>query len=107
MIELNDLNFEKHISSDAKSPILIDFWTFRCESCRYNAPIIDELANEFKDKLRVGKLNVDNNPYTVGRYGIKVVPSVMVFLKGQIILRMYGASNRESVIKQLIEKKII
>lgn len=99
-IELTDDNFEQEvIKSDL--PVLVDFWATWCGPCRMVGPIVDELAKEYAGKLKVGKLNVDNNGKTSIKYGIMSIPSLLFFKKGQVVDQMVGAAPKNSFIEKL------
>ena len=104
LIKLTDQNYIDTIAATDKTPLLVDFWTSRAEACRYNAPVADEIAREFEGRLSVGKVNVDDCPYLVGTYQIKVVPSMAVFHKGRLAATLAGVVTKEQVIEVLKEK---
>lgn len=90
-----DQNFEEEvIKSDA--PTLVDFWAPWCAPCRITSPIIDELAKEYEGKLKVGKVNVDENPNSASQFGIMSIPSVLIFKNGQPLKTMVGAQSKEN-----------
>lgn len=99
-ITLTDDNFDSEVIASEK-PVLVDFWAAWCGPCKIVSPIIEELANEMKDHLKVGKLNVDENPKMSQKYQIMSIPSLKVFKGGKIIGEMVGAAP-----KQMIEAKI-
>lgn len=84
-----DQNFDTDVLLSSV-PVLVDFWAVWCGPCRALAPIIDELANENVGKLNVFKLNVDENPDTAGRYGIRGIPTVLFFKGGQMVKQVVG-----------------
>jgi|SRR3972149_11535497 len=99
-IELTDDNFEQEVlKSDL--PVLVDFWATWCGPCRMVGPIVDELAKEYVGKLKVGKLNVDNNGKTSIKYGIMSIPSLLFFKKGQVVDQMVGAAPKNSFVEKL------
>jgi len=99
-IELTDDNFEQEVlKSDL--PVLVDFWATWCGPCRMVGPIVDELAKEYAGKLKVGKLNVDNNGKTSIKYGIMSIPSLLFFKKGQVVDQMVGAAPKGSFVEKL------
>lgn len=99
-IELTDDNFEQEVlKSDL--PVLVDFWATWCGPCRMVGPIVDELAKEYAGKLKVGKLNVDNNGKTSIKYGIMSIPSLLFFKKGQVVDQMVGAAPKNSFVEKL------
>ena len=99
-VEINDSNFEDEvIKSDI--PVLIDFWAEWCAPCRIIAPIVEEIADEYQGKVKVGKVNVDNNPQTSMNYGIRSIPTLLIFKDGKPVDQLIGA-----VPKNEIETKI-
>ena len=101
MVILSDQNFESEIQSNDGGPILVDFWAAWCGPCRMVAPILEKLATEMKGKVRVGKLDVDQNPATAAQYGIQSIPTLMLFKDGKRIDVMVGAQTREVIAAML------
>ena len=83
-IELNDANFEQEVLK-ANIPVLVDFWAVWCGPCKMIAPIVEELAIEYDGKLKIGKLDVDNNQQIAMQYGIRSIPTLLVFKGGKVI----------------------
>ncbi len=101
-MELTDKNFETEvIKSDL--PVLVDFWAPWCGPCQMMGPIIDELATEMEGKMKIGKVNVDENPEISGKYEIMSIPALKVFKGGQIIKEFVGAQNK-MILKGELEK---
>lgn len=101
-IIFTDQNFETDVlRSDL--PVLVDFWAEWCMPCRMVTPIIEELAKESEGKIKVGKMNVDQNPQTPGKYGIMSIPTVILFKNGQEVKRQVGFAGKEGYVKLLKE----
>ncbi|MGB6649312.1 MAG: thioredoxin, partial [Bacteroidota bacterium] len=89
-IELNDTNFQQEVLN-SDTPVLVDFWAVWCGPCRMVAPVVEEIAKEYNGKLKVGKLDVDNNPEVSMKFGIRSIPTLMVFKGGQVEEQIVGA----------------
>ncbi len=99
-IEITDSNFEDEVTKSAL-PVLIDFWAVWCGPCRIIAPIVEEIAGEYEGKLKVGKLDVDNNPEISGKYGIRSIPTLLIFKGGEVVDRIVGAGPKQSIIEKI------
>ena len=88
-IQLNEQNFEQEVLR-ADMPVLVDFWASWCGPCRMLAPVIAEIAEEYAGKVKVGKLNVDEQPNLANRYGITSIPTVMLFKNGEVVSTSLG-----------------
>ncbi len=88
---------------DADKPVLVDFWAEWCGPCRLVSPIVDEIATERGEDLKVVKLNVDENPQTARDYGVMSIPTLMVFREGQVAKRMVGAKGKQALLADLQE----
>lgn len=93
----NDLNFEEEVLS-SKVPVLVDFTATWCGPCKQLAPIVDQLANELVGQVKVGKLDVDDSPITAGKYGVRGVPTVMVFKNGERAAQHVGLTTKQKLI---------
>jgi thioredoxin 1 len=102
MLEVNDQNFEAEIlQSDI--PALIDFWAPWCGPCKMIAPLVEELAQQYAGKIKVAKLNVDVAPETATRYGVRGIPTVILFKDGQDKEKIVGAAPKARL-EQMINK---
>ena len=99
-INLSDDNFETEVLK-SQQPVLIDFWAEWCGPCRMIAPIVEELASQYDGKVKIGKLDVDNNQQTAMKYGVRSIPTLLVFKNGEVKDTINGA-----VPKQQIEQKL-
>ena len=103
-IEVTDASFEEDVlKSDV--PVLVDYWAVWCAPCRMIAPIVEELAEEKEGVLKVAKMDVDNNPATASQYGIRSIPTLMVFKGGEVVDQIIGAASK-SMIEQKLEKHL-
>lgn len=98
-IELTDSNFEQTINTD--KAVLVDFWAEWCGPCKMIGPIVEELAGDYEGKAVVAKLNVDENPMTAAKFGIRSIPTLLVFKGGQIVDKQIGA-----VPKSILSQKL-
>jgi thioredoxin len=99
---VSDGDFEKEILQ-ADQPALVDFWAAWCGPCRTVGPVVEELAGEYAGKVKVAKLNVDENKQTPTKYGVRGIPTLMLFKDGQVVDQIVGAVPK-SRIKELLDK---
>ena len=97
---ITDSSFDQDVLQSQK-PVLVDFWAEWCAPCRMIAPIIDQIAGDFISNATVVKLNVDDNTATAQRYGIKGIPTLILFSEGKEVERVVGATSRESITKMM------
>jgi thioredoxin 1 len=104
LMEFTDSNFETEVLK-ADKPCLVDFWAEWCGPCRMVGPIVEEIAKEYGERLKVGKLDVDNNSQTAIKYGIMSIPSLLFFNGGKVVDQVIGAVPKKQLV-QKIEKII-
>jgi thioredoxin 1 len=104
LLEIDDSSFDAEVLKSDK-PVLVDFWAPWCGPCRAIAPIVEELAGTFGEKIKFAKCNVDDNPVTPGKYGIKAIPTLIFFKGGDVaeqITGMVAKSKLEDAIKKVL-----
>ena len=104
VVELSTQNFEQEVLKSDK-PVLVDFWAQWCAPCRMVAPVVEEIAKEYKEKLKVCKINVDQAPNTASKYGVMSIPTLAVFKNGKVVNKVIGAlpkNELEDAIKPYI-----
>jgi thioredoxin 1 len=104
LLQVNDKNFNEEVLQ-ASLPVLVDFWATWCGPCRSISPIVEELAEEFTGKVKVAKLNVDENPATPSQYGVRGIPTLILFKDGKLVDQIIGAVPKVRL-KALIEKAL-
>ncbi|MBN1122568.1 MAG: thioredoxin [Anaerolineae bacterium] len=97
---VTDATFEQQVLK-SPIPVLVDFWAPWCAPCRMVAPILDQLAKEFGGRLRIAKLNVDENPHFAGRYGVQGIPTMLFIQNGAVVDRIVGAASKQHLLAKL------
>lgn len=96
VIEFNDQNFDSDVL-ESGTPVLVDFWAVWCGPCKAIAPIVEEIANDYNGKVKVGKMDVDRNNQVAMRYGIRSIPTLLVFNNGEVVDQVIGNVGKESI----------
>jgi thioredoxin 1 len=104
LLHLTDTNFKKEVL-ESDLPVLVDFWTSWCGPCKMLSPLIEDLAKEYKDKMKFGKLDVDGNPKTATHYGIMSIPTLIFFKQGKVTDQVTGVINKQEL-KRKIEENL-
>jgi len=104
VIVLTESNWQAEVINSDK-PVVVDFWAPWCGPCRIIAPIIEELAIEMGDKVKFGKLNTDENPNIAMRYGIRAIPTIMLFKNGEVVDTRIGVQHKEAL-RQMINSHL-
>ena len=94
-LEITDANFEETVLNSSK-PVMVDFWAAWCGPCRMVGPIINEISTEYADKAVVGKVDVDANQEFAAKYGVRNIPTVLVFQNGEVVGRQVGVAPKAS-----------
>lgn len=102
VVELTEANFHREVI-ESQQPVLVDFWAPWCQPCVDMAPAIEQLAQEFSGKARVGKMNVDEHPDTAARFAVSAIPTVLMFRDGDVIKRRTGSRSQGQLAKLLEE----
>lgn len=99
-VQLNDGNFKTEVL-ESNLPVLVDFWAPWCGPCKMVGPVVEKIAQDYEGKLKVGKLNVDENSQTASQYGIMSIPSLLFFKDGKVIDQIVGAVPKQQFIEKI------
>jgi thioredoxin 1 len=104
IVEVTDASFDQEVLK-AEQPVLVDFWATWCQPCRAIAPIVDELAQHYQGKVKIGKMDVDRNNATPMRYKVTGIPTLLVFKGGQVVEQLVGYRPKEAI-QQALDKHV-
>ena len=104
IVEFTDENFDADVLQSS-TPVLVDFWATWCAPCKAIAPVLEKLAGEYAGKIKIGKVNVDENPATPGQYGVRGIPTLILFKDGQIVDQLVGAVPKNQL-ESLLQKAL-
>jgi thioredoxin 1 len=100
VLQLSDASFEKDVIK-SEQPVLVDFWAEWCMPCRFVGPVVEAIAKDYSGQIKVGKVNVDDNPFTASQYGINSIPTLMLFKSGKMVDTVIGAVPKEQIVKMI------
>jgi len=104
VFEFTDAQFDADVLK-SETPVLVDFWATWCAPCKAIAPVLDQVAEEYDGKVKIGKVNVDENPATPGQYGVRGIPTMILFKDGQVVDQLVGAVPKKQI-EDLLSKAL-
>ena len=105
VVDVTDGEFDSTVLQSEK-PVILDFWADWCQPCKALAPTVDEIAGEYEGTVKVGKLNVDDNPNTATKYGIRGIPTLLFFKGGQVVQQVTGVKSKAEI-KRIIDENLV
>ncbi len=105
VMEFSDKNFDQEVEK-ASGVTLVDFWASWCGPCKMIAPVVEELSGEYEGKVKFGKVNVDDNPSTASKYGIRSIPTLVVFKNGAVVDQIIGVRPKGDI-KKSLDKNLV
>ena len=105
VVIVTDSEFDSTVLQSER-PVVLDFWAEWCQPCKMLAPTIEEIAGEYEDKVKVGKLNVDDNPNTATKYGIRGIPTLLFFKDGKVVQQVTGVKSKAEI-KKIIDEELV
>ena len=99
-IQLTDANFDTEVTQSTQ-PVLVDFWAVWCGPCQMQGPIVEDVAKTLEGKVKVGKVNVDENPLVSQKFGIMSIPTLMIFKSGTVVKQFIGVQSKEVLLSEL------
>jgi len=100
-VEVTDATFEEKVLKESEKPVIVDFWAPWCGPCQMMGPILEDLSEDVSDSAIVGKLNVDENPETAGKYGVMSIPTLIIFKNGEPVKQLVGVQSKEALVEEL------
>jgi thioredoxin 1 len=99
-LEITDANFDAEVINSDK-PVLIDFWAVWCGPCKLIAPVVEEVSKEYEGRFKVGKMDIDNNPNVAMKYGIRSIPTLLIFKDGKVVDQIVGAVPKNVITSKM------